>query len=137
MRPTCASSAWTSRCGSSSSSMSATCSVEPGAADPGDPDRLDRRQRPWRDCSLQGRLVRPWSLSRLAVPDQHPVLLPSDLAAVHFWRPAGAAAGGRCLLVRPQSGVLVGLLCRRHYLLLVTVLVAGVGVYRRSSRRYA
>src|SRR5829696_9030797 len=111
--------------------------VEPCATDPSDSYRLDRRQRGGRDRSFQGWLVRPRRFSRVAVLDQHPVLLPGNRAAVRLRRPARGTTGGWRVLVRNESGVVVDLLRRRHHLLLVTVLVAGVGVYRRAGSRHA
>ena len=100
------SSDWTSRCGSSSSSTSATCCTGdlgtsfaqyPASVNsligqalpwsialqlPAILDRLDRRQHPRRGRRLQGRLGRPRRVRRLAVPLEHAVLLPGDHPAL-------------------------------------------------------
>ena len=69
-----------------------------------------------RDRGVQGRLVRPRCLRRLAVLLQRPVLLPGDRAALRLSRvQLGHPPDRRRLLLRTESGVLVGLLRRRHH----------------------
>ncbi len=161
MRRTCASSAWTSRCGSSSSSTSAICSrVIFGTSFgqyPASVNSLIAAALPWSLVLQVPAILIGWivgnvlgaiaafkggwfdrgaflgSLFMTSIPYYCLAILLLYVFAVQL----GLFPVGGGLLLRTHSGVLVGVLRRRHQLLLVAVLVAGAGLHRRPGRRHA